>query len=206
LEGLAWGSWLGREVAVLNDAHAALLGEVWQGAARGLRDAILLTLGTGVGGAIWSDGRLIRGRLGRAGHFGHLSLNPYGAPSIAGMPGGLEDWIGNHNISQRSDGRFSTTHELVSAYRAGDVFAGEVWLKSIRALACAIASLVNTLDPQAVIIGGGIAKSGDALFVPLADVLAEVEWRPGEAKVAVVPARLDEWAGTFGAAWAAKRS
>ena len=201
LEGLDWSAWLGRDVQVLNDAHAALLGEVWQGAARGLQHAILLTLGTGVGGAIWSEGRLLRGRCGRAGHLGHMSLNPYGRPTIARTPGGLEDWIGNHNILERSDGRFNTTHELVASYNEGDTFAAEVWLKSIRALGCAIASLVNVVDPEAVIIGGGIAKAGAALFGPLQDVLDEVEWRPGGAQVRLLSALLGEWAGTYGAAW-----
>lgn len=201
LEGLDWTAWLGRKARVLNDAHAALLGEVWQGAARGLQHAILLTLGTGVGGAIWAEGRLLRGRCGRAGHIGHMSLNPYGRPTIARAPGGLEDWIGNHNILERSDGRFATTHELVASYNSGDTFAAEVWLKSIRALGCAIASLVNVVDPEAVIIGGGIAKAGPALFGPLQDVLDEVEWCPGGAQVKVLSALLGEWAGTYGAAW-----
>lgn len=201
LEGFDWSEWLEREVAVLNDAHAALLGEVWQGAAMGLQHAILLTLGTGVGGAIWSEGRLLRGRIGRAGHFGHMCLNPYGKASISGTPGGLEDWIGNHNIGARSDGRFKTTHELVEAVVEGDIFATEVWSNSIRALGCAVASLVNILDPEAVIIGGGIASAGEVLFLPLQAVLDEVEWRPGGATAKILAAQLGEWAGTYGAAW-----
>ena len=201
LEGFDWREWLGRRARVLNDAHAALLGEVWQGSAYGMKHAILLTLGTGVGGAIWSDGRLLSGSNGRAGHFGHTSLNPYGRPTITGTPGGLEDWIGNHNIRERSDGRFGTTHEVVEAFVAGDVFAGEVWLKSIRALASGIVSFINVLDPEAIIIGGGIAKAGRALFIPLQAVLDEMEWRPGGAKVKLLAAQLGEWAGAYGAAW-----
>jgi glucokinase len=203
LEGFDWSAWLGCHVPVLNDAHAALFGEVWQGAAKGMQHAILLTLGTGVGGAIWSDGRLLKGHTGRAGHLGHVSLDPLGAPTITGIPGGLEDWIGNHNIVQRSAGRFATTHELVAAYVAGDSFATEVWLKSIRALGCAIASFINVLDPEAVLIGGGIARAGDALFLPLQKVLDETEWRPAGARVKLLPATLGEWAGTYGAACAA---
>lgn len=203
LEGFDWPEWLGRDAHVLNDAHAALLGEVWQGAARGLQHAVLITLGTGVGGAIWSGGRLVRGHIGRAGHIGHMSLNPYGRPTIANAPGGLEDWIGNHNISERSDGRFASTHELIAAFEAGDGFATEVWMKSIRALACGIASLVNILDPEAVLIGGGIAKAGRTLFIPLQQALDEVEWRPGGAQVKLLAAQLGERAGTYGAAWQA---
>jgi glucokinase len=201
LEGFDWSAWLGLAVPVLNDAHAALLGEVWLGAGRGLRHAILLTLGTGVGGAIWSDGRLLRGSIGRAGHFGHMSLDVGGTPTITGMPGGLENWIGNHNIAERTSGRFATTHELVAAYESGDAFARTVWEKSVLGLGCAIGSLINILDPEAVIIGGGIARAGRVLFDPLAAALDQCEWRPAGHRVKIVPAELGEWAGTCGAAW-----
>jgi glucokinase len=202
LEGLDWTDFIQRErlIPVTNDAHSALIGEAWIGAALGLRDAILITLGTGVGGAVLSEGRILRGHIGRAGHHGHLCLDPDGPRSIVGMPGALECWIGNYNISERSDGRFATTHELVAAFKSGDEFAREVWLRSIRALACAIGSLVNVIDPEVVIIGGGIAQANDALFAPLSSELAKVEWRPGGHAVQIRPAQLGEWAGAIGAA------
>ena len=203
LEGLVWSDYLKRPdtVPVLNDAQAALLGEVSSGAARGFRDVILLTLGTGVGGAIMANGELLRGHIGRAGHLGHISLNPEGPLDIVNTPGSLEDAIGNATILQRTGGRFYDTHSMVRAYVTDDAFAAEVWLKSIRSLACAIASFVNVLDPEAVIIGGGIAASGDALFQPLASFLDEVEWRPGGQRVKILPAQLGEFAGAMGAAW-----
>ena len=107
IEGLDWGEFLGRPelVPVTNDAHASLLGEAWIGAARGLRDAIMLTLGTGVGGAILADGKLLHGHIGRAGHLGHTCLDVHGPPSITGMPGALECAIGNWNIRERTEGR-----------------------------------------------------------------------------------------------------
>jgi glucokinase len=202
IAGLDWTAWLrcDRFVPVTNDAHASLLGEVWIGAARGLSNVILLTLGTGVGGAAICDGRLLRGHIGRAGHLGHLCLDIHGAPSITGTPGALEDLIGNHNIRERTAGRFRTTHALVDAFRAGDPEARECWLKSIRALACAVASAINVLDPEAVLIGGGIAHAGDALFSPLATELDAIEWRPGGHAVRILPAALGEWAGAIGAA------
>ncbi len=202
LEGLDWTQFLGRAgvVPVANDGQSALAGEAWIGAARGLQDAVLLTLGTGVGGAILSDGRILRGHLGRAGHFAHTCLDPEGPPSIAGMPGALECAIGNYNIRERSAGRFESTHALIAASAGGDEFARAVWLRSIRTLACAVASFVNILDPEAVILGGGIAQAGDALFTPLREALAKVEWRPGGQAVKIVPAELGEWAGAIGAA------
>ena len=202
LEGFDWGTYLGRSgaVPVMNDTHASLLGEAWIGAARGLRDVIMLTLGTGVGGAILADGKLLRGHLGRAGHLGHICLDVHGSPSIAGMPGALECAIGNWNIRERTGGRFATTHALLDAYRGGDEFARGVWLASIRALACALASFINILDPEAIILGGGIAQAGDALFDPLREELAKVEWRPAGQTVRLLPATLGEWAGAIGAA------
>jgi glucokinase len=202
LEGLDWTNFIRREqlIPVANDAQSALVGEAWIGAARGIRDAILITLGTGVGGAILSEGRILHGHIGRAGHVGHLCLDPTGPRSIVGMPGALECWIGNYNVAERSAGRFETTHELIAAYRAGDEFARDVWLRSIRALACAIASLINILDPEVVIIGGGVAQANDALFDLLRTELASVEWRPGGHTVPIRPAQLGEWAGAIGAA------
>src|ERR1041384_520761 len=82
LQGFMWEEFLQSSVVVLNDAHAALLGEVWQGAAKGYRDVILLTLGTGVGGAVLIAGHLIKGQIGRAGHLGHTSINSDGAPQL----------------------------------------------------------------------------------------------------------------------------
>src|SRR5690349_12419215 len=78
VQGLNWTTYLGRRepVAVLNDAQAALLGEAWVGAAEGSKNVMLLTLGTGVGGALMVDGRLLRGHIGRAGHLGHICLDP----------------------------------------------------------------------------------------------------------------------------------
>lgn len=202
VEDLDWTTFLARPslVPVTNDAHASLLGEAWLGAARGFRNVIMLTLGTGVGGAIIADGRLLRGHIGRAGHLGHTCLDLDGPPDIANTPGALEIFFGNYNIRERTAGRFATTHDLIAAYRAGDADAAKYWLRSVRALACAIASFANILDPKAVILGGGIAQAGDALFTPLADELAKVEWRPTGHAVKLLPATLGEWAGAIGAA------
>jgi glucokinase len=202
LEGLIWSDYLKTKysVPVLNDAHAALVGEVWIGAARGLQNVIMLTLGTGVGGAAMVDGRLLRGHIGRAGHLGHMSLDPDGLPDCTGTPGSIEVAIGNCTIEQRSGGRFKTTHDLIEAHRAGDRDATAIWLKSVKALAAAVCSFVNILDPEAAIIGGGIARAGDVLFVPLREFLDEMEWQPGGQRVKLLPAQLGEFAGAVGAA------
>jgi glucokinase len=203
LEGLDWQELLGfdKPIPVLNDGHAALLGEVWLGAAKSLRDVILLTLGTGVGGAVLSDGRLLRGHLGRAGHLGHISIHADGPPDILKTPGSLEDAVGNHSLTARSGGLFQCTANLVAATKAGDAKATTIWQTTIRDLAAGIVSLINVLDPEAVVIGGGIAEAGDDLFLPLAAELDLIEWRPNGHCVPILPARLGEWAGAIGAAY-----
>lgn len=200
--GIDWTTALGRRelVPVLNDAHAALVGEAWSGAARGRRDVVLLTLGTGIGGAILSEGRLLRGAIGRAGHLGHLSLDPEGPVSIVGMPGAIEMLFGDATVPARTRGRFASTAALVAAHQAGDAEATAVWLRSVRDLACAIGSYINILDPELIVIGGGIAQAGDALFGPLAENLNRYEWRPRGHRVPIVRAELGEWAGAIGAA------
>lgn len=202
LERLDWTDFLGaaNPVPVLNDAHAAILGEAWLGAARSFKDVFMLTLGTGVGGAAIVDGKLLRGHIGRGGHLGHICLDPKGLPDVTGMPGSLENVIGNCTIEIRTHGRYKTTHELVASCEAGDSDAAQFWLQSIEALACGIGSLINVLDPAAVIIGGGIARSGRSLFDPLQAALDKVEWRPVGTRVKLLQAELGEFAGAFGAA------
>jgi len=208
LVGLDWTDFLQRSipVPVLNDAHAALLGEVWCGAAKGARDCFMLTLGTGVGGAAMCDGRLLSGHLGRAGHLGHISLDPNGPPDITGTPGSLEDAIGNHSVAQRTGGRFTMTRDLLAAAASGDPDASAAWERSVRALAAGIVSLINVLDPAVVILGGGIMAAGDQLMAPLLSRLDEMEWRLDGQRVPLVPALLGDMAGACGAAARASAS
>ncbi|HEY4248968.1 MAG TPA: ROK family protein [Lacunisphaera sp.] len=206
LVGLDWTRLLGRSdlVPVLNDGHAALLGEVWQGAAKGWRDVVLLTLGTGVGGAILSNGALLRGVSGRAGHLGHVCLNPDGPADIVGTPGSLEDAIGECSLRKRTEGRFERTRDLLAAVNSGDAKAAQQWDTSIQALAAAIVSFINTLDPELIVIGGGVAKAGDELLVPLRKRVAAMEWCPLGNGVTIVSATLGEMGGATGAAKAAR--
>lgn len=203
LVGLDWSKYLGigQSVPVLNDAHAALLGEAWLGAARGCRNAIMLTLGTGVGGAAMVDGRLLRGHSGKAGHLGHVSLDMDGPADVCDMPGSLEFQVGNYSIEQRSAGQFDSTHELLEALREGDLKARQIWDRSLRALAVAIGGFTNVLDPEVVIIGGGIARAGDALFAPLKELVPQFEWQVCADEVQIRPAELGEFAGAYGAAF-----
>jgi glucokinase len=205
--GFEWTPFLGRSqtVPVYNDAQAALLGEICRGAARGARHAVLLTLGTGVGGAILCDGRLLRGHLGRAGHLGHVCVDFDGPRDLARTPGAIEYHIGNYSLPERSNGRWNSTRQLVEAFAAGDAFAASVWLRSVKALAAHIASVINAVDPELVILGGGIAQAGEHLYRPLGSFLDEYEWRPHGRQVRIVPAALGADAGAVGAAYGAMK-
>jgi glucokinase len=200
VEGLNWALLLDRDIWTLNDAHAAAVAESWIGAAQGKQHVLVLTLGTGVGGGIIVDGQLLQGATGRAGHLGHITLNSTGSADIVGMPGSLEDAIGNHSISARSGGRFDSTFNLLKAVAAGDKHATECWKNSLDGLAVGIASLINCFDPEVVVLGGGISESGSVLFDTLKESLDLCEWRPCGNGVPIVPATLGQWAGAIGVA------
>ena len=187
------------KVIVLNDAHAALIGEVWKGAARDMKDVILLTLGTGVGGAALVDGKLLTGHIGRGGHFGHISLDADGELNPMNCPGSLENAIGECTIKKRCNQKFQSTRELVEAHLAGNADATKVLNQSLRGLAAGIASLINILDPEAVILSGGITQGGSAILAPVEARLEEIEWRPGGHKVKLLIAENQDWAGAYGA-------
>lgn len=200
LEKFDWPGFLCRDVCVLNDAQAALLGELWLGAAKGCRDAFMITLGTGVGGAAVCGGHLLKGAIGRAGHLGHVTVDAMAPCDVFNTPGSLEAAIGNQTIAVRGEGRYADTHALVAAVRAGDPHAEKVWSTSLRQLAAALVSLINVLDPEVVIIGGGIAAgAGETLFQPLQRLLDSFEWRPGGHRAALRPAVLGDNAGALGA-------
>jgi glucokinase len=202
-QGLDWTDFLGRSslVPVMNDAHAALLGEWWKGPHHECRNLIMLTLGTGVGGAAMVDGNILRGHLGRAGHLGHISLDPNGQADIVGTPGSLEEAIGECSIERRTNGRFNSTIAMLAHLQShDDAQIRAAWDRSVRALAAGVASLVNVLDPEIIILGGGIADAGPLLFVPLAAELDKMEWRPHGKAVRIEPAVCGEYAGAYGAA------
>ncbi|MCB0610770.1 MAG: ROK family protein [Lewinellaceae bacterium] len=208
LENFIWGEFLGAPTWVLNDAHAALMAEAEFGAAKGCRNVLLLTLGTGVGGGILINGELYQGQFQMAGHFGHFSVNANDDErSLLGAPGSLEYAIGNYSIRRRSFGKFSSTMDLLKAYRTGDPFATWLWLESVRKLAAGIASLSNAFSPEIVVLSGGITLAGNDLFQPLESFLDIYGFRPENNKIAIRRAHFAELSGAIGAAaFALKKS
>ncbi|CAN5423039.1 glucokinase [soil metagenome] len=202
LENFIWADYLQKQkVWVLNDSMAALMAEASFGAAKELSNVILLTLGTGVGGGILINGKIYQGYYQMAGHLGHISVSAgTDDPDIVGIPGSLEQAIGNETVSYRTCGKYTDTSELVKDYLKQDTFATYVWLTSVRKLSLAICSFCNAISPEAIIIGGGIAKAGEALFKPLNDFIDLYEWRPAGKRTIIKQAAFSEYAGAVGAA------
>ena len=200
IEGFVWKDLLGAETYVMNDAIAALSAEASFGSASNCENAVLITIGTGVGGAILIDKKIYQGAFQKAGHIGHMSVDMEGDPDICGMPGSLEEAIGNYSIAKRSNGRFNDTLELLDAMRANDSTASAIWQKSIKALAVSISSISNILSPEKVVLAGGITKAGDLLMEPLRTFMDSFEWRPGGKKISIELATFSDKAGAIGAA------
>ncbi len=200
LENFQWMDLLGLPVYVLNDAHAACMAEWKLGAGKNTRHMLMLTLGTGVGGATILNGELYQGAIGRAGHVGHTTVDYKKGKNSTNMAGSLEDAIGNLSIKERTLGEFDDTRKLVDAYKQGHAKATEWWLDSIHKLAVSLCSLINVLDPEMIVIGGGIANANEALFDPLNDFMKRYEWIPGKEPTLIKKAELGEYAGAIGAA------
>ena len=162
---------LGRRVVLANDADCALLGEAWRGAARGFDDVLLLTLGTGVGGALLIGGKLYRGHAGAAAEPGLICVDPDGPPCHSGNRGSLEQFC-----SLRGLGRLSplAPEELCRRAAAGDTEAEAVWDRYGRWLGIGLSSLIYVLTPQRVLIGGGLSEAWN-FFAPA--LRREVEQR-----------------------------
>jgi len=200
LEDFNWTEFLKTRTFVLNDAIAAMMAEARFGAAKGRKNVVMLTLGTGVGGAILIDGKPYQGSFNKAGHIGHMVIDSDGEADCVGMPGSLEDAIGNCSIERRSSGKFSSTHELLEAFRKGDSFAAEIWMTSVKKLAIGIAALTNILSPETIILGGGITEAGADLFEPLEKFMGIYEWRAGGNQTEIVKAQFGDLAGAVGVA------
>ena len=200
-----------------NDARAALAGEVAWGAARGRKNAVMLTLGTGVGGGILADGRLLRGSTGVAGHLGHLTVDPEGPVCICGNRGCLEtvfsaraiegDAIGavlrgcHSSLTEAfaADPRAITCEAVFAAAAAGDHIARTICDRAVKYLAGAIAGIFGALDPEVVILGGQIAEAGPVLFEPLQRQVTDRARRLVGHDVPIVRAEVEE-PGIVGAA------
>ena len=209
---------LGRPVIAGNDANAAALGEWRYGAGEGTRHLVFLICGTGVGGGIIVDDRLIVGKDGLASEPGHMSVAIDGPLCHCGARGCLEAFAAGWAIARDAqqlldsgmpsvltqmlaEGRGELSGALVAvAAREGDGLALEVLARAGRALGFGVASLAHIFNPEIVIVGGGVIAAGDLLFGPMHEALARQLLAPFGRDFRVVPSELDQDAGLYGAA------
>jgi glucokinase len=206
-------SHLGLPVRVDNDVNAFALAEWWWGAGERASDAVFLTLGTGIGGAVIADGRLIRGWSGFAGEPGHATLVLGGTECPCGNHGCAERYVGSRGIVDaarrhpgyvqdpvRTDSEPLTPRALSQAASQGSRVAGEVLTEAGRALGGLLVSLINTLNPERVVIGGGVAQAGSLLLDPAREHVAGHSLVARYAAPKILPAGLGEPAGLLGSA------
>lgn len=187
----------GYPTVLANDANCAGLGEAWLGAGSRFRNLILLTLGTGVGGAIILDGKLFTGHQGAAGELGLITFNPDGPMCNSGNQGSLEQYVSVQAIRRRTG---KEPAELGVLAREGDKFALEFWESYGRDLGTGLASLIYVLTPEAIVIGGGVSASAEFFFP---GALAEIGRRvlpSSRAGLQLLRAELGNQAGMVGAA------
>jgi glucokinase len=229
LADFPYRDWLEEEsglpVYVDNDVNLAILGEHHAGAARNVSDAVMLTLGTGVGGGVISGGRLIRGATGAATEPGHMTIEADGLPCPGNCPGRgcLEAYVSGPALARMGReyaalapdyqlGRMLaekgelTGADVVQAARAGDPGAREALQRMGTKLGAGIANLMNIFDPDVVIVGGGLgANAGELLLEPARRAARERALRPAATRAQIVPAHFKEDAGKIGGALLALR-
>jgi glucokinase len=199
---------LDTKVILENDANAAALGEQWMGAGRGVDDLVLLTLGTGIGGGIIVDGRILHGQIGMAGEIGHMTISPNGNPCGCGNRGCVEKHASATAVSAMARllglGHDLTAQQVYDLAVQGNERAREIFRAMGDALGIAPASLVNIFNFPLYLLGGGVVAAWE-FFAP--SMLAEVERRSftyrstlKTAPTRIEAAKLGGDAGLFGAA------
>jgi glucokinase len=202
-----------------NDANCATFGEWWQGAARGGRNVIGLTIGTGIGGGLIVDGQLFHGSSDMAGEIGHTTIDVNGRHCKCGNYGCLEAYASGPAIATRArevlvreesastmpqlaGGRLDqiTAQTVYDAAKQGDAVANEIVRDTARYLGAGIANLLNTFNPDVVVVAGGVTAAGDALFVPLRAEVRRRAFAPAVRAARIVSGELPGTAGVVGAA------
>ena len=186
-----------------NDANLMCLAEYKLGAAKGFQYAICLTLGTGVGGGIISDGKLYHGSTSVAGEIGHIPINEKGPRCNCRGNACLETYIGNNRIireAKRIFGRNISLEELSSLAKKGNKSALAIWSEVGRRLGVALVGVVNLLNPDCIVIGGGVANAGKILFDKVNETIARQAMLVQARHVKVFKAKLGNDAGLIGAA------
>ena len=212
------GDALGLPAVLDNDANCAMAGELWVGAAKGARHAVTFTLGTGIGGGIVVDGKLDHGASDVAAEIGHITIETNGRRCGCGNDGCLEAYASGPAIARRAieaieagadssiplivagDPAKVTAQTVYEAAAAGDPLALEVVQDTAKYLGVGVANIINILNPEVVVICGGVTRAGDRLFVPLRREVNRRAFKPAVKACRIVPGILPGTAGVVGAA------
>ncbi|WP_077213968.1 ROK family glucokinase [Bacillus dakarensis] len=207
-----------------NDANCAALGEMWKGAGEGYNNLVCVTLGTGVGGGVIANGEIIQGVMGAAGEIGHVTSIPNGgAPCNCGKTGCLEtiasatgivrivtEKFTNGNLQSgkllntfQREGKI-TAKDVFDCARTGDAAALAVVEEVAFHLGMALANIANTLNPDKIIIGGGVSRAGDILVNKVEEYFGKYAFPRVKKSTEISVATLGNDAGVIGAAWLAK--
>lgn len=209
-------------VFIENDVNAAVRSEVIAGAAKGLRDVVMLAVGTGVGGGLWLGGRLYRGAGGGAGELGHMVVRAGGLPCACGGHGCLEVYASGRALVRYAAARAGdavsdpqralakleeegklTGPAVAQLAAAGHPGALEAVAELSRWLGVGLINLTDIFDPEMIVVGGGVAELGELLLAPARDLVRRYALPPGGRQVRITIAELGNEAGLVGGALAA---
>lgn len=200
-----------------NDANAAALGEYKFGAGKNKKNMVYITVSTGIGGGVIVDGRLMRGANGNAAELGHLTLNIHGPACPCGANGCFEMYASGTAIARRTReaiqagaqsqmielaGRAEdiTTHHILAALQNSDALAQKIWDETTEYLGRGLAVVINTFNPELIVVGGGVTATGDLLFTPVREKALRYAFPRLAAVCSIVPAGLGSNVGVVGAA------
>jgi glucokinase len=203
-------------VIIENDANAAAVGEMWRGAAQGMKTIMCVTLGTGVGGGIILDGKLWRGIDGSAGEIGHIGVDIFGPPCGCGSRGCIEVFSSANAIvrmarelgsgypqSTLNDVKDLTAEKVFLSGKSGDDLALEIFRRVGFYLGVGLASMINVINPEMIVVGGGVANGWDLFFEHLEEQVHERAFAEPARRAKIVKAVCGDDAGLLGAAYLA---
>lgn len=194
-----------------NDANCMAYAEFKHGAGIGATNMVGVTLGTGVGGGLVINGQLFRGSTCAAGEIGQMSIDYRGKPGAYGNPGGLEEYLGNREVAAhamelyRKAGLTKTKEacspaNLSAAAKDGDPVALQVWDEFTTRLAAALSDICWLINPDTIVIGGGLAKAGDLILLPLRRKMESQLHEVFTSQLKILPAQFGNEAGIIGSA------
>lgn len=200
-----------------NDANAAALGEYKFGAGKNKKNMVYITVSTGIGGGVIVDGRLMRGANGNAAELGHLTLNIDGPACPCGANGCLEMYASGTAIARRTREAIQagaqsqilnlagsveeiTTHHILTALEKDDALAQKIWNETTEYLGRGLAVVINSFNPEVIVVGGGVTAASDLLFKPVREKALRYAFPRLAAVCSIVPAGLGSNVGVVGAA------